>query len=240
MARRLFFVDAVTRGHAELRGDDARHLTRVLRVEPGQQYEISDNQARYLAEVETAHKGEVSFRVIEQLPPEPQRVRIKLLASLVKFDRFEWMLEKATELGVAAIVPVEAERTEKGLMQAAAKRIDRWRKIVIESSQQSRRGTMPSVEDPIRFSDATRATADHRFLLDERAGAPTILKVIPEVRGATDQVAMLLGPEGGWSEREHAAAFTAGWTPVSVGPHILRDETAAAAAVALVMSGWES
>ena len=239
MARRLFFVDSVRRGHAELRGDDARHLTRVLRVEPGQRYEISDNQSRYLAEVETAHKDEVSFRIIEQLAPEPPRVRVTLLASLVKFDRFEWMIEKATELGVAAIVPIEAERSEKGLMLAASKRIDRWRRIVLESSQQSRRATMPAVEDPIVFADAIRNVADHRYFLDEQEDASPILKVLPNIRSVGDTVAVLLGPEGGWSDRERLASIAAGWTPVSVGPHILRAETAAAAAVALVMAAWE-
>jgi 16S rRNA (uracil1498-N3)-methyltransferase len=238
MARRLFFVDSVRRGHAELRGEDARHLTRVLRVESGQRYEISDNQSRYLAEVETAHKDEVSFRVIEQLEAEPERAQIQLLASLVKFDRFEWILEKATELGVSRIVPVDAERSEKGLAQAAVKRIERWRRIVLESSQQSRRARMPELEQPIRFAGAVRVEADHRYLLDESQEAPRIFNSLPTVRQPTDSVAILLGPEGGWSEREHEEAVAAGWSPVSLGPHIMRAETAALAGVAILSAAW--
>src|ERR1700722_2314699 len=105
--RRRFFVDEVRDGQAALDGDDARHLTRVLRVEPGQRYEISDNRDVYLAEIETAHKGRVVFRTLEKLEAPAAGVRSILCAALVKFDRFEWMIEKATELGVAEIVPLE-------------------------------------------------------------------------------------------------------------------------------------
>src|SRR5438309_3894910 len=104
--RRRFFVEQVRNGHAEISGDDARHLTRVLRVEAGQRYEISDNRNVYLAEIETARKEHVVFRTLEKLPsaaPDPQLI---LCAALIKFDHFEWMIEKATELGVSRIVPV--------------------------------------------------------------------------------------------------------------------------------------
>src|SRR5580700_3340584 len=101
--RRRFFVDEVRSGRAEISGDDARHLTRVLRVEPGQRYEISDNRDVFLAEIETAHKDRVVFRALEKLETPAAGVRLILCAALVKFDRFEWMIEKATELGVAEI-----------------------------------------------------------------------------------------------------------------------------------------
>src|SRR5579871_3591001 len=104
--RRRFFVDQVRNGHAEIAGEDARHLTRVLRVEAGQRYEISDNRSVYLAEVESARKEHVIFRMLEKLPVAGPAVRLILCAALVKFDHFEWMIEKATELGVAAIVPL--------------------------------------------------------------------------------------------------------------------------------------
>src|SRR5271170_4280005 len=136
--RRRFFVDEVRNGQAELAGDDAKHLTRVLRVEAGQRYEISDNRNVYLAEIETARKERVIFRTIEKLEAQPASRRLILCAALTKFDRFEWMIEKATELGVAEIVPVEAVRSERGLERAAAKRVERWRRIALESSQQAR------------------------------------------------------------------------------------------------------
>src|SRR5437879_5689467 len=127
--RRRFFVDQVRNGHAEISGDEAKHLTRVLRVEAGQRYEISDNRSVYLAEIETARKEQVTFRTIEKLPVAEPPLRIILCAAIIKFDHFEWMIEKATELGVAEIVPIVTVRTERGLDKAAPKRLDRWRRI---------------------------------------------------------------------------------------------------------------
>src|SRR5689334_19202588 len=108
LARRRFFVDSIRGNSAELRGEEARHLTRVLRVEPGQRFELSDNERAVLAEIEEARGERVAFRVIEPIDSPPIPARVTLCASLIKFDRFEWMLEKATELGVERILPVEA------------------------------------------------------------------------------------------------------------------------------------
>src|SRR5882762_7348038 len=105
--RRRFFVDEVRSGRAENSGDAARHLTRVLRVEAGQRYEISDNRNVYLAEIGTAHKEKVVFQTLEKLPAPEPTARFELYAALIKFDRFEWIVEKATELGVTEIIPVE-------------------------------------------------------------------------------------------------------------------------------------
>src|SRR4051812_11043833 len=124
MARRRFFVDEVRNGAAEISGEDAQHLTRVLRVEVGQRYEISDNRNVYLAEIETARKSQVSFRLIEKIPLREEGLRVVLCAALFKFDRFEWLVEKATELGVHTIVPFASTRTERGLDRAAEKRVE--------------------------------------------------------------------------------------------------------------------
>src|SRR5579871_6221929 len=129
MARRRFFVDAIKRGHAQIIGQDAHHLNRVLRVEPGQKFEISDNHNVYLAEVESARKDLVSFAILDRIDALEPVVRTTLAASLIKFERFEWMIEKATELGVEQVIPVEAERSEKGLAAAAPKRGARWNRI---------------------------------------------------------------------------------------------------------------
>src|ERR1700724_1366526 len=129
MARRRFFVDRVDQGHAQIAGEEAHHLSRVLRVEAGQKFEISDNQNVYLAEVESARKDLVSFAILEQIAAGPPVLRMALLASLIKFEHFEWMIEKATELGVERVIPVEADRSEKGLAAAAQKRLGRWRRI---------------------------------------------------------------------------------------------------------------
>ncbi|HEY1756239.1 MAG TPA: RsmE family RNA methyltransferase [Bryobacteraceae bacterium] len=237
--RRRFFVDQVRNGQASLDGDDARHLTRVLRVEPGQRYEISDNHDVYLAEIEAAHKERVVFRTLEKLEAQVAGVRLILCAALVKFDRFEWMIEKATELGVAEIVPFEAARSERGLERAAEKRVERWRRIALEASQQSRRANLPEVQAPVAFEDAVAQAAEFRYVLDEEPGGINLTAAMPDAeRRAEDSVALMIGPEGGWTDAERAAFVAAGWTRVSLGPLILRSETAALAGLAVLGAMW--
>jgi 16S rRNA (uracil1498-N3)-methyltransferase len=236
--RRRFFVDEVRSGRAEISGDDARHLTRVLRVEAGQRYEISDNRNVYLAEIETARKEHVAFRTIEKLPSQSPTVRLILCAALIKFDHFEWMIEKATELGVSEIVPVETIRSERGLERAAHKRVERWRRIALESSQQARRAFLPTVEDPESLSDTLSREATYRFALDENPAARTLNSALPATRDQHDTVAVLIGPEGGWTDQERAQFTASAWAPVSLGPLILRAETAALAALAILNSAW--
>ena len=234
--RRRFFVDEVRLGQAEIEGEEAKHLTRVLRVEPGQRYEISDNLNVYLAEVETARREHVVFRTLEKLPIEPPSVHITLCAALIKFDHFEWMIEKATELGVGSIMPVLATRTEHGLEKAAVKRMERWRRIAVEASQQSRRAHLPEIQEMRTFEEAVRLDATHKFVLDENPGGSAFHRALPAQRNLDDQLAVLIGPEGGWTDDERSE-FTS-WTRVSMGPLILRAETAALAALAVLRSAW--
>lgn len=226
MARRLFFVPEVHSGRAELRGEDARHMSKVLRVERGQTYEISDNQRRYLAEVEASHKDLVSFRVLEPIETLADPCHITLALALVKFDRLELVLEKATELGVHTLQPFWCDRSEQGLEKAAGKRLERWRKIVLESSQQCRRTFLPVVNDVVPFAAALRLEAAGRYFLDE---ASTSAVFAP---GPAESAILMVGPEGGWTDRERAAASA--WTTVSLGKRILRAETAAIAALTLL------
>jgi 16S rRNA (uracil1498-N3)-methyltransferase len=237
MARRRFFVDAVREGAAELRGEDARHLTRVLRVEPGQRFEISDQSAAWLAEIAEARGDRVVFHVLEPVETPEVPLRIALYAALIKFDRFEWMLEKATELGVASIHPLEAARSEKGLMDAARKRLERWQRIARDSSQQSRRLRAPEIAPAVQWQTAIAEPAGYRYFLDE-SGAPPLLGVLPGERAPLADAALLVGPEGGWTDAERHGAVAAGWNPVSLGPRILRAETAALAAVAVLVNAW--
>jgi 16S rRNA (uracil1498-N3)-methyltransferase len=237
LARRRFFVDTIRGGTAEILGEDARHLTRVLRVEPGQRFEISDNQAAWLAEVAEARGERVVFRVIEPLESPAVPVHITLIAAMVKFDRFEWMIEKATELGVERILPMEAARTEKGLFEASRKRAERWRRIAREASQQSRRTTVPEILASARFEKCLAEPAGYRYFMEESA-APPFLNLLPAGRRADDRVAVMLGPEGGWTDGERQSAAAAGWVPASLGPLILRAETAAVSALALVSNAW--
>lgn len=238
MARRRFFVDQIRLQRAEISGDDARHLTRVLRIEPGQRYEIADNRSVYLAEVESARKEHVVFRVLEPVPVQPLPVRLTLAAALVKFDAFEWMIEKATELGVEEIVPVIATRSEKGLDRATPKRIERWRKIALEAAQQSRRDHLPVIDPPEPLVRALSRQATERYVLDEAGGTP-LAGLFPERRNPADRIAALIGPEGGWTDEERAQFKASGWRPATLGPTILRAETAAIAALAVILSAWQ-
>jgi 16S rRNA (uracil1498-N3)-methyltransferase len=240
MARRRFLVDRICGDTAELRGDDARHVSRVLRAAPGRQYEISDGTTVYLAEISAVEGSRVVFRTLQPLAGQPLSVHLTVYAALVKFDRFEWIVEKATELGVEALVPIHAARSEKGLREAAAKRVERWRRIARESSQQARRLRPPAIGEPQILSAALAAPAAWRYFLDERPGAPPLLATlpVPEQRRSADSIALLTGPEGGWTEPERGVAQAAAWQPVSLGPLILRAETAAIAAAALLLHAW--
>ncbi len=239
MARRRFFVDSVHGGRAVLEGEDARHLRQVLRAQPGQLYELSDNRSVYLGEVEDFGPGRVSFRIVEQLAAEEPPVRAHLYLALVKFDRFEWAVEKATELGAERIVPVEAARSEKGLEHAARKRVERWRKIARESAQQSRRARLPEIAEPVQFASALDS-AGFRIFLDEQPGAPPLLPLLLARAAETDLVSLLIGPEGGWTEDERARALAAGWSAAGLGPTVLRAETAVAAALAIITAAYLS
>lgn len=234
MARRRFFVDQVRKGEAEISGEDAQHLTRVLRVEVGQKFEITDSQRVWLAAVEMARKELVRFRVIEEIPAGPELRPVTLYLSLIKFDRFEWAVEKATELGVTRIVPVDAERCERGLLAGAAKRAERWRRIAREAGEQSRRLSAPEIGDAVRLAEALKDESKHRIWFDERPGAPPLLRVLqPRDDDGPEPVALLIGPEGGWTDHEREAFTAAGWTAASLGASILRAETAVCAALAV-------
>jgi 16S rRNA (uracil1498-N3)-methyltransferase len=222
---------------AELAGEEAEHLVRVLRAEVGQVYELSDNREVYLARVTVARKSIVEFEVIEELPSESELVKVSLVAALIKFDRFEVMVEKATELGVSEIIPVDAVRTERGLSQAAVKRRSRWERIAVEASQQSRRVKLPEIQPVRRFATGLVSDAEVKLLLDEDSEVAPILRVLPKT--VAGSVALLVGPEGGWTDEERSQALASGWQGCSLGKTVLRAETAAVAGLAVIRA-WAS
>jgi 16S rRNA (uracil1498-N3)-methyltransferase len=166
-------------------------------------------------------------------------VRTTLLAALVRFERFELIIEKATELGVERIIPLETERTERGLRKAAEKRSVRWNRIAREASEQSRRDRLPEIQAAVALADALKMEGGYRYLLEEAQALP-ILTVLPQSRRAGDCVALLLGPEGGWTDRERELITSAGWCAVSLGHEILRAETAVIAGLAIINAAWNA
>jgi 16S rRNA (uracil1498-N3)-methyltransferase len=236
--RRRFFVDRFKDSAALLHGEAAHHLVRVLRAEPGQLYELSDGESLWLARTRTVGRDAVEFALVERLPALLSAQRITLLLAIVKFDRFEWAIEKATELGVDEIVPLASERSEKGLVAASAKRATRWKKILLESAQQSRRLRVPVLHGVATPCEAFLAElSDVRLLLSERDGAKPMRELLePEhaafQSGGTLSLAFAIGPEGGWTDAEFAAAAGSGFAESAVGINILRTETAVCAALA--------
>ncbi len=204
----------------------------MLRVEAGQQFEITDSQRAWLAEVETARKDLVRFRVVEEIAAGPELPPVTLYLALIKFERFEWAVEKATELGVTRIAPVEATRTERGLFEGARKRVERWQRIAREASEQSRRLRAPEIAAPMHLVEALKDESAHRCWLDEQPGAKPLIWAFSPAAG--DACALLVGPEGGWTDTERADFSRAGWIGASLGPTVLRAETAACAALAVV------
>lgn len=230
MALRRVFVDWIAEGSAGVEGARAHHLARVVRLKAGEQVEVSDYKRLFEAEVETTSGKEVVFRVTQELDPPRPGAPVEVHLAIIKFPRFELAVEKLTELGVAAIVPVAAERSDKGLVRASAKRVERWRAIAEEAAQQSRRMAPPEVAEPAALAEALARPAGRRIFLD--FDAPPLREIAAAKTHAT---ALLIGPEGGWTEAERADAIRAGAVAASFGRTVLRAETAAIAAAATAL-----
>jgi 16S rRNA (uracil1498-N3)-methyltransferase len=234
--RRRFFVEQFnTSATAVMEGDAAHHLGHVLRAQTGQLYELSDGSTAWLARIESVARNRVEFALLEKLPAQQTTIDIVLLLSIVKFDAFEWALEKSTELGVSRIVPLAAARSEKGLLAAAAKRSQRWQKILLEASQQCRRLRIPQLDALAMPAQAFAAqAADFRLMLSERSDAPSIRTLLSSANHASSSAtaALAIGPEGGWTDDELSTARAAGFREASLGQLILRTETAVIAALA--------
>jgi 16S rRNA (uracil1498-N3)-methyltransferase len=233
--RRRFIADTWTSTTASLTGDQAAHLARVLRAEPGQIYDVVAGGFLHRAEITSATESQVSFLLHEELEADAA-LPLHLLLAIFKFDHLEWAIEKATELGIARITPILARRTEKHLAQAAAKRVERWRRIALEASKQSRRTDIPEIADPVPLKLALeRETAAHRILLSETEQQTTLTAALTAAaaKNGDRTHALAIGPEGGWTPDEMALFTTHHWQHVTLGPRILRAETAAIAAIAI-------
>ncbi|HEX2919283.1 MAG TPA: RsmE family RNA methyltransferase [Edaphobacter sp.] len=235
MTRRRWIADSWTASTASLTGEQAAHLARVLRATPGQTYDVVAGGFLYRAEITSVQPEEVVFALHEELETEAS-IPLHLLLAVFKFDHMEWAIEKATELGVDSITPILARRTEKHLSQAAAKRAERWRRIALESAKQSRRTTIPTIGEPVSLKSALEnASASVRILLSETEQDSTIASAL-KTAPATATYALAIGPEGGWTAEEMGLFTAQKWQPVTLGPRILRAETAAISAIAILSS----
>ena len=230
MTRRRWIADEFSPDRAALIGEHAMHLARTLRARVGQQFEVSCGDQVRRATVTSVADDRVEFTLGAEIASSVVRP-ITLLLAIFKFDRMEWAIEKCTELNVASIVPVIARRTEKHLALAAEKRVERWRRIVRESSQQSRRTASPLIESPMQLAEALGINGSLRIVLAENERGVALNELLQS--RDTDSLVLAIGPEGGWTEEELRSFAGSQWVAASLGNTILRAETAAIAAMAI-------
>ncbi len=229
MARRRWIADEWDGAEAALVGSHARHLARVLRAQVGAQYEVAAGSRVWLARVTAVSEERVAF-ALEQDIAADAALPLTVLLAVWKFDRMEWAIEKLTELGAERVAPVLARRTEKHLAQAAPARAERWRRIAAEAARQSRRVAPPTLDAPLPLREAlSKAWLGSCVVLDENERGVMLSDVLPEAEAVT----LAVGPEGGWAPEEALLFAERGWVGASLGPRILRAETAAIAGAAI-------
>jgi 16S rRNA (uracil1498-N3)-methyltransferase len=245
MTRRRWIADEVTGNTAALIGEHAAHLSRVLRAEIGQEFDIATGAEVRPGTITSISDNRVEFVLGEEprFSPLKSIPKITLALAIFKFDRMEWAIEKCTEIGVDRIIPVIARRSDAHLATAAAKRHERWQRIVRQAAEQSRRSTTPEISAPIKLKELASdgvpaASITARIVLAESlvdAEEDTRLGDILQSRSSHGEVALAVGPEGGWENEELTLFRETGWIAASLGGTILRAETAAIVATALAL-----
>jgi 16S rRNA (uracil1498-N3)-methyltransferase len=252
MTRRRWIADEVAGNTAALVGEHADHLARVLRAEVGQEFDIATGEEVRRGTITTISYDRVEFalgtkphRTLRSNPSDAPKITLAL--AIFKFDRMEWAIEKCTEIGVARIVPVIARRSDAHLAVAAVKRHERWQRIVRQAAEQSRRPAPPEMADAVKLKDLTGvlpARALTRVVLAEslaesaehtRLGEVLQSSLDSFLQSQPTEVALAVGPEGGWADGELAWFRETGWLAASLGHTILRAETAAIVATALAI-----
>jgi 16S rRNA (uracil1498-N3)-methyltransferase len=234
MTRRRWIADEFSDTRAFLLGAHAEHLSRVLRARVGQEFDITAGNEVRRGRITAITADRVEFELGPEVPA-PISVPVTLVLSIFKFDRMEWAIEKCTELGAARVVPAIARRTEAHLADAAARRVDRWRRIALQSAEQSRRVSPPEISPPLKIKDAAALPGSLRIVLSETETEVT-LKDALQSHHSDGAVILALGPEGGWADEELKLFPEAGWISATLGSTILRAETAAIASLAVVLS----
>jgi 16S rRNA (uracil1498-N3)-methyltransferase len=238
LPRHRFLVDAeLAEGSTvELTGQSAIQISKVLRMGPGDEVTLFNGHG-FNVRSRILESGKRSVRLEVTGPSVPGIVlgapEVHLLQATIKSDRFDLVVQKATELGVSAITAIETDHSVVKLsVDRAASRIERWRRIAAEALEQSERSDMVQIAEPKSFDQAIHATsAELRLIAAERSSTRYLPDVLePDAKS----IAIIVGPEGGFSSKEIERATAEGWTPVSLGPTILRSETAGIAAVAII------
>ncbi|HEX5706672.1 MAG TPA: 16S rRNA (uracil(1498)-N(3))-methyltransferase [Pyrinomonadaceae bacterium] len=240
MSRRRFYAPperfADDRRRVALSAEETRHLRDVLRLREGEEVYVFDGEGReFLCRVgSAAREREATLEVVAAAEPQSAEspLALTLAVALLKGEKFDMVVQKATELGASLIVPVLTRRADVRPRDArdAARRVERWRRLALEAAKQSGRARVPRVEEPCAFESliARACGADElRVLFAERGGARLSEVSGADGRAATKAVTALVGPEGGWEDEELELARGEGWHVVTLGGRTLRAETAA-------------
>ena len=237
MTRRRWIADTWDEATALIAGDQAAHLIRVLRAQPGMEFDVVAGGHVWHSVIAGIAEDAVRFNLVAEVKADPA-LAVTLLLSIYKFDRMEWAIEKATELGAERIVPMIARRSEKHLAQAAAGRVERWRRVALEASKQARRSDVLRIDEPLALKTAIQSDdRGVRLVLAEQERSTTLHHALREALDAAGDevppIQLAVGPEGGWTSEEEALFDAERWKAVSLGPRILRAETAAITAMAV-------
>ena len=242
--RRRFFAppEAFNKQTVTLTGDEARHLREVLRLKVGDEVFVFDGVGKeFRCTIESARRDEALLSGCEEVAPKcPESpLTLTLAVALLKGEKFDLVVQKATELGVTGVVPVMTRYADIHLRDAsdAEKRVTRWRRIGVEAAKQCGRAFVPSIFLPVAFETVIEDSAySARLMFSERNGLPVIeaLRSLPQ----PSSVIAIVGSEGGWANEEISAASGAGWRILTLGGRILRAETAAITAMVLLQNKW--
>jgi 16S rRNA (uracil1498-N3)-methyltransferase len=239
MARRRFFapIEAFDKHTVTLAGDEARHLLDVLRLKVGDEAYVFNGEGQEFRCTVSQSKRDLAILEVcqEVLPSKPESpLNLTLAVALLKGEKFDLVVQKATELGVTEIVPVKTRYADIRLRDPldAKKRVDRWQRIAMEAAKQSGRAKVPNVSIPVTFDSLLAEGSEaERLMFSERDGSPLQEALATET---TQAVVILVGSEGGWSDEEIKSAKDSGWKIVTLGGRILRAETGAITAAVLL------
>jgi 16S rRNA (uracil1498-N3)-methyltransferase len=243
MSRRRFYAPqkafAADLGSVVLEADEARHLREVLRLKPGDEVYVFDGAGReFQCSVESARRDVAQLRILGEVSPaRPESpLHLTLAVALLKSDKFDLVVQKATELGVARVAPVMTKLADIRLRDEsdAEKRLTRWRRIALEAAKQSGRALVPEIVAPISFADLIKSADDEINVVFTERGGGSLVSLTANASDRLRSMTALVGSEGGWTEMELQEAQTAGWHLVTLGGRTLRAETAAIAVAALL------
>jgi 16S rRNA (uracil1498-N3)-methyltransferase len=226
-----------------LEGPEHHHLSRVVRLQPYDEIWLFDEEGtRYRARIEDIGRHKTRLHLLEKTVAIPNGVRIRLGQALLKAKALEWIIRKATELGIHSFVPILTNRCVIKLEERSEKKVQRWSRIAREASKQCRSGIPPDILAPRTLNVFLLETvADKKLFLCEHCSRSLkdVLRLTAEAPAAPPDVTILVGPEGGWTADEEKSVLDGGYEAVSVSKNVLRAETASLAAVAIIAHFWD-